>query len=456
MSRLLKRFWLLSRSLGRYLVHGFVVPTRRLIGLALLGVVLIGLGMVLGAGFLAFWVFNAFLVIFSVIDIWLLPKGERIRVERLLPESVDVLQPFTVTVEVMNDSGQPLSFSLRDDLPMEFKAFPPLEGRVEGGFKSASYETAASERGRYRFSYIYLRYWGLMGLWAKQRRIAFEQEIKVLPDLSAVRGYLSSPQQNLILGGKRLRRKSLAGTEFHGIREYFPDDDARYVNWNASARAGRIMTNIFQPERGKSITILLDCGRMMGVELDGQVKLDRTIEAALTMAAVALRQGDQVSVIAFSDHIKAWVPPGKGTSYLHQILEAVYDLKSDFTESNYKLALDYIHRYQKKRSLLVLFSDMESYLFEDQLAPYLQRLGRVHLPLLLSLKDPQLIKWTGMELVNSRQAYVKSIARRFEQDRREYAQNVSKMGIHLVDVPADQFALAAVNFYLEVKSREML
>ncbi|NPV91976.1 MAG: DUF58 domain-containing protein [Firmicutes bacterium] len=456
MNRLSKRFWDRFQSLGRYLVHGFVAPTRRLVALTLLGAALIAPGVALGAGFMAFWVYNGFLAILSLIDIWLLPGAESIRVGRRMPESVDVLQPFKVTLEVTNDSGQPLFFALRDDLPMEFKGVPPLLGRAGGRFESADYETAAGERGRYRFSWVHLRYWGRMGLWAKQRRVALEQEIKVLPDLSAVRGYLSSPQQSLILGGRRLRRRVLTGTEFHGIRDYFPDDDARYINWNASARAGRIMTNVYQPERGKNVTILLDCGRMMGVELDGQVKLDRTIEAALIMAAVALRQEDQVSVLAFSDRVKAWVPPGRRTSHLHEILEAVYDLKSDFTESNYRMALEHIGRYQKKRSFLVLFSDMESYLFEDQLIPYLTRLGRVHLPLLLSLKDPQLLRWTGLELANSRQAYVKSIARRFEQDRREYAQRVSRLGINLIDVPADEFALAAVNFYLEVRSREAL
>lgn len=137
------------------------------------------------------------------------------------------------------------------------------------------------------------------------------------------------------------------------------------------------MTNQYRPEQGKVLTILLDCGRMMGVELEGKTKLDLTIESALTLAAVALKQGDQVALLAFSHEIKTYVPPGRGLAHLHTLVEAVYDLQSDFVESNPLQALEYLHRQQKRRSLIVLFSDMENYLLEDQLGAYPGDCGEV-------------------------------------------------------------------------------
>jgi uncharacterized protein (DUF58 family) len=437
-------------------VQNFILPTRRLICLVLLGTVFIAAGCIFDAGTLVMISYNGCLFICSIIDLLLLPKRDTLSATRQLPEAADAGQPFEVAVQISNKSGQPLSFSLTDDLPLSFDEIKPVEGRVTGKSHTVVYNTAGRERGRYRLSFIYLRYWAHMGLWARQYRIRCEQEVKIYPDLSAIRGYLSSLQHNLILDGKRIHKKIKSGSDFHCIREYFPDDDPRLINWAASARACKIMSNVYQPERGKVVTILLDCGRMMGVELDRRVKLDRTIEAALTLAAVALRQGDQVSLLAFSNRVKACVLPGKGLPHLHAVLEAVYDLKSDLAESNYPLALEYIQRYQKKRSLLVLFSDMESYLFEDQLVPYLLRIRRIHLPLLLSLKDPQLFKWANTKAANSHLAYIKSLAVKFTLDRRGYAHNLGRMGIHLVDVPADQFTLAAVNFYLDVKSRDVL
>lgn len=456
MIRLSRKRFQLFRFLSSFFVDNFVVPTRRLIYLLLLGAVIISIGFCFGVGVLVFWYYNGFLIIGSIIDICFTPKRRLITATRELPDTGNVHQPFKVALKIHNASGQPLWFSVMDDLPSTFTSFKPLNDRVDGKAKSVFYKTAGRERGKFLFSYIYLRYRGPLGLWEKQCRIGYEQEIKIFPDLSVVKGYLASLQQNLIIEGQRVRKRPQSGTEFHSLREYLPDDDPRMVNWTASARAGKIMTNVYQPERGKVITILLDCGRMMGVELDNQIKLDRTIEAALTLAAVALRQGDQVAILAFSSQMKKYVPPGKGIGHLHKLLEAVYQLKSDFVESNYQMALAYIKQYQKKRSLLVMFSDMESYLLEDQLIPNLIRIKRTHTPLLLSLKDPQLFSWTGMEVRNSRFAYIKSIARSFTLKRREYAHKVGSMGIHLLDVPADQLVLTAVNFYLELRSKDAL
>lgn len=216
------------------------------------------------------------------------------------------------------------------------------------------------------------------------------------------------------------------------------------------------MTNQYRPEQGKVLTILLDCGRMMGVELEGKTKLDLTIESELTLAAVALKQGDQVALLAFSHEIKTYVPPGRGLAHLHTLVEAVYDLQSDFVESNPLQALEYLHRQQKRRSLIVLFSDMENYLLEDQLGAYLWRLRRSHLLLLLSLADPLLHEWSRTETKDSRLAYIKALAQRFWLDRKAFQQKMIGAGIQVLDIPADQLTLTVVNSYLDIKSREAL
>jgi uncharacterized protein (DUF58 family) len=176
----------------------------------------------------------------------------------------------------------------------------------------------------------------------------------------------------------------------------------------------------------------------------------------LTLAAVALRQGDQVAVLAYSSEIKVYVPPNRGIAHLHTIIEAVYDLRSDFVESNHELALSFLQRYLKKRSLLVLFSDMESYLLKEQLQAYFMRLRKNHALLLLSLQDPLLFAWSRIELVTSKQAYIKSMARKTLLDRSRYKQKMIGLGIQVLDVAADQLALSVVNSYLELKSRDAL
>src|SRR5699024_2569538 len=118
------------------------------------------------------------------------------------------------------------------------------------------------------------------------------------------------------------------------------------------------MANEYEPEHGKYITSLIDRGGMMGAELEEGNRLEKTFEASITVAAAALKNNDYVSVLAFSNEIKVFVPPEKGMNQLQKILQSIYHLQADAKESNYALAMSYLQTAQKKRSLLLLFSDI--------------------------------------------------------------------------------------------------
>ncbi|MDB5054222.1 MAG: hypothetical protein JWM44_2272 [Bacilli bacterium] len=459
MTKLSRKRWPLFRFLGNTFATQFVLPTRRLLFVILLGVLFAPVGFLFGMSFAFFWTYNSLLVIFSVIDLLMLPRRKQLEATRILPDRADINQPFTVSILLRNSGKQEVRVSLTDDLPLVFAtdSIAALQGiAVDSNEKIVHYQTQSSARGSYVLQYLYLRYQGVLGLWTKQSRLEYAQSIRIYPDLSGVRGILGSLQQSLVIDGTRILKKAKTGTDFAYIREYTTDDDPRFINWTATARTNKLMTSVFQPEHGKIVTILLDCGRMMGVELDQRIKLDRSLEAALTLAAVALKQGDQVAVVAFSNILKVYVPVGRGLAHLQVILDAVYALQSDPEESNYSMALEYIMRNQRKRSLLVLFSDMESFLFEDQLVPYFIRMRRTHLLLLLSLQDPLLHGWTHSEVKDSRSAFIKSTAQKFTLDRKTYVQQMANRGIAVLDVAADQLALRAINYYLEIKSREAL
>lgn len=450
------RRWRLFRFLADFLADRFVLPTKRLLLLILLGTPLAGTGFWMGGGYTIFWLYNSLILIASLIDWATMPKRRELSLKRTLPEQIDLRQPISIQVHFENRSGQPVGYTLIDDLPLSFEETAPIGGLMDTGETRISYTTRATERGEYFFRWLYLRWQGKVGLWSRQSRFSCEQSIQVLPDLSAVRGYLASVQESLIVDGKKIVRRAKMGSEFYAIREYVPDDDPRFINWSASARSRRLMTNQHRPEHGKVIMILIDCGRLMGVELDNKTRLDISLEAALTVAAVALRQGDQVGLLAYSHEIKVYIPPGKGLRHLHTLISATYNITSDFVEADPGKALEFLYRQQKKRSLIVLFSDMENYLVEDQLGSYLGRMRRSHLLLLLSLADPLLHGWSHVQTANSRLAFVKAVAQRFQLDRRAFEQKMTGAGIQVLDVPADQLTLTVINAYLEIKSREAL
>jgi uncharacterized protein (DUF58 family) len=423
----------------------------------LAGIPVILAAFALGLGWMGFWLYSGFVAAASIVDLASLPSRRQIRVARSIPARIEQGRPFEVGIEVSFSGRMPVSVQAADDLPLEFRPHGVMKAQVNGRQPLAfRYITEASARGNYMLRHIYIRCSGNLGLWERQVRLQENLTLRVYPDLSGVRGIMASMQHSLVLDGERIKVREQSGLDFHYIREYSPDDDPRAINWIASARTGRPMANVRQPERGKTVTLLIDCGRLMGMELDGQVKLDRAIEAALSLAAVALRQGDQVAMLAFSGEVLAYVPPGRTAAYLQDILEAVYPLKSEPSESNYSLALDYLLHVQRKRSMIVLFSDMENYLFEDELAPYLVKLRRNHALLLLSLEDPVVTAWTRAGTANLARAYMRTAAQTARLERKRFVGHMGSRGIPVLDVPAGQLALAAVNQYLEQRSRGLI
>lgn len=447
--------WRPFRFLAEAWVWGACLPTRRGIAFALAGIVVIpAASLALGGGWLAFWMYNMVLALFAIADLAMLPSPRLIRVVRTVPDRVEQRQPFQVTVMVQQGGGMPVKLALADDLPLEFREPGPMQAELGSTAHTFTYETEGAVRGDFLLRYVYVRYSGWLGLWSRQARLPQAHTLRVFPDLSGARGIMASMKHTLILDGQRIVRKERSGPEFDYIRDYAPDDDPRSINWTATARAGKAMANVRRPERGKIVTLLVDCGRLMSVELDGRVKLDRTLEAALSLAAVALKQGDQVAVLAFSGTIWTYIPPGGHMEHLQRIVTAVYALKCDGAESNYSLALDYVLRVQRKRSMLVLFSDLDNYLFEDELAPYLLKLRRSHSILLLSLEDPVVAAWTRAEALTLSQAHIRSAAQSARLDRKRFAVRLGSMGITALDVPAEQLAVTAVNQYLKLRARD--
>lgn len=444
------------RFLARWAAN-FAVPTGRLIALVLGGAAAVLAAEEFGVGLPAFWSYLLLLAVLSLVDLALLPRRSGWSAVRRLPGQADVREGFEIGITLRLSAAHLVQVELEDDAPQTFRLVRnQLSGAVEGGSGTFYYTAMALERGAYELQWVDVRYWGGLGLWKKQTRLYASGRIDIYPDLSRVRGVLASVQDTLILDGNRLFKRQLQGSDFHYIRDYAEGDDPRQINWKATARSARLMSNQFQPEKGKIVTLLLDCGRLMGVELDGQVKLDRTLEAALTLAAVALKKGDQVALVAFSNRVKVFVPPGRGLAHLQELTRAVFDLRADFVESGYHLALEHVLLYLKKRSLIVIFSDMESYLYDRDLLPYAQKLRAGHRLLLLSLNDPLLHAWTHMQVADSRSAFAQSVAHKFTLDRAAYVRQMNGRGIPVLDVPAERLALDAIRVYLDLKAKDAL
>ncbi len=400
---------------------------------------------------------NIFVFAASLLDLLFSPNKKEIILKRIIPEEMERGKSYAIQIEINNHSLQSFYFRLIDGIPLDFHRPFPFHGKIEKVSSTIpSYETRASVRGKYEINKLYFRYCSSLGLWEKQMTVELHDSVKVIPDLSETKQYLESAQAFLLYEGVKIRKRQSGEGDFAKIRSYVVGDDPRKINWRQTAKLREVMTNEYEPEHGKYVTLLIDCGRMMGAELEKGNRLERSLEAALTVAAAALQKGDQVSVLAFSKEVKVFVPPAKGLAHLQTILHAIYNLEVDASESNYAAVLQYLETMQKKRSLLFLFSDVATFLHEETALAYLKRLRQRHLFLMIGLEDVTLLKTINTKPDQVQKAMIKSIAQQQMLIKKREKLKWEKQGLLMVEALEEKLAVTAVSYYIDIMNRNLL
>ncbi|WML39873.1 DUF58 domain-containing protein [Neobacillus sp. OS1-2] len=452
MTKSLKSLW------ARFLFQDSgILPTKRLILLFLILTValLIGTGWGISWGYVI--LSNIVVLIVSLLDLLFSPKKGQLSFQRTMGDELERGITYPVKIVVRNSSAQSFTYRIFDGIPRSFARPFPLIGTIpKETVMEHSYDTVAKERGKFEFDKLYFRYTSFLGLWEKQTTAEMKETVKVIPDLTETKRYLKNAQQFLTYEGLKIRRHRSGVGDFSKIRSYVVGDDPRKINWRQTAKQQEVMTNEYEPEHGKYITILLDCGRMMGAELKKGNRLEKSLEAALTVAAAALQKGDYVSVLAFSKKIKVFVPPAKGLAHLQTILQAIYDVRVDAAESNYASVLQYLELVQKKRSLLLLFSDIRTFLHEESAFMLLQRLRKKHLFFMIGIEDQTISKRIN-EMPNTvHAAMVKSIAQQQLLIKKREKKKWEKQGLQMIEAREERLAIAAVSHYIDIMNQNLL
>jgi uncharacterized protein (DUF58 family) len=443
---------------GRFLFQGRgILPTKRLllIFLILSSLLWIGTAWKISWGFIITVNIGVFFI--SLADLLFSPNKNQLFFKRSLSEEMERGITYSVGIEVRNSSQHSYSYRLIDGIPQSFERPFPLVGVApQDSNIIVTYDTIASVRGKYEIKKLFFRYRSFIGLWEKQTTVELADSVKVIPDLTETKQYLESAQQFLLFEGVKIRKQRSGVGDFSKIRSYVVGDDPRKINWRQTAKLQEVMTNEYEPEHGKYITILIDCGRMMGAELTKGNRLEKTLEAALTVTAAALQKGDYVSVLAFSKEIKVFVPPAKGMSHLQTILQAIYQLQVDAAESNYPAVLQYLEMVQKKRSLLLLFSDVRTFLYEESALSYLKRLRQRHLFLMIGVEDKTLLKRVKDEPIDVPAAMLKSIAQQQLLMKKREKIKWEKQGLQMIEAREEKLAAAAVSYYIDIMNQNLL
>ncbi len=438
------------------------IPTRRFLVLALPVAPLLATATIEPWMLYVVGLYAAALAALIALDLRLAPAASAFQVERHHEERLSLGEANPVDLIVRwrrATGGRELRLWARDEAPAGISADRHLlEGSISpGGEWTGRYQLQPVRRGDYRFGDAHLRVEAPLGLLVRQHRYPLAASVRVYPNLRAVRRYeLLARRGRLQETGLRHARLFGSGTEFERLRDYQPDDDFRRIAWKATARRRQPVTVEYETERSQNLILLLDTGRLMGTPIGPMQKLDYAVNAALMLAYMAAQMEDRVGLLAFSDRVDLFVPSRRGRRQFHLLLESLYKVSSQPVESDPAGALAFLAARQPRRSLIVLFTDIEEATEAAALVAPLGVLSRRHLPLCVTVADPDLSRLAAVLPANSKESYEKVVAQRLLDERRTVLEQLERRGALSLDVPAEELTVAVVNRYLEIKARTRL
>ncbi|MEN8242339.1 MAG: DUF58 domain-containing protein [Chloroflexota bacterium] len=364
-----------------------------------------------------------------------------------------------IKLSVRNRGRRRTALQVQDEPPVEFFVSERiLSGEVNPRQTwQDSYQVVPNKRGDFQFGDVNLRWQGPFGLIIRQGKADAQSKVKVYPNLLGIRQYdLVLRRNRLQEMGLRHSRQFGEGTEFERLREYLPDDPYRKIDWKATARKARPITVEYQTDRSQNLMVLLDIGRMSQSPVDKIAKLDYVINTALLLAYVAIGKGDKVGLMTFADEIGVYLSPQQGKGQFYRILETLYPVRAQQIEPDFSRAISYLGRKLRKRSLVVIFTDLSGSLAIQDLIKNIAVLSKRSLPLVVTISDPKINAASTQHPQDSFGAYQRSVAAQFLDQRRVALDTLKYMGILTLDVPANQLSVSVVNRYLELKGKTLI
>lgn len=325
-----------------------------------------------------------------------------------------------------------------------------IDGPVE---RIAPGEYRAVRRGKARLSRLWQRHSGPLGLAWRQRSIATDQPIVVLPDIRPVRDrgmrqYLDSTQT-----GARLRRDNGDGQDFQVLTDFQPGMERRTIDWKASARHASLLAREFHTERDNSIVFAIDAGRSMSDPVGDVPRVDRAVSAALLAAFVALKSGDRVRLFSFAGRPQVDSGSIMGSRGFAKLHHAAADIEYGTEESNYTLGLVTLDGKLDRRSMVVLFTEFTDPTSAELMLAAAGRMLKRHRVLFVLFRDVELEELRDAEPVEADDLVRANVAHLLLRDRAIVVERLRRMGIDVIEAEADAMPLALVERYVAHRER---
>lgn len=409
------------------------------------------------------WVALAYdlgLIASAVFDAWNSKLAKGVRIERRFGGRFAVGAETEVRVQITNQTSRDISVFVKDEYPPQMSLSGAREARLDVEAQSSAalvYGLTPPKRGRFEFGEIAVRYLSRWRLVWNQTRVTEPVAVKVYPNMRRAReAELKALGTRSFVASRRKSQWRGEGRDFESLRDYVRGDEMRHISWTATARRGKLVTRQYQMERDQTILIALDAGRLMTARIERETKLDSAVHAALALMSAAARAGDNAGLLVFGRRIKAYLPPKRGAEHLDAALEALHAIEPEMIEPSYARAFEFISANSRRRSLVVVLTDLVDEEGSRDLLSSLKLLRPRHLPLVVTIADRDLKAVVRQMPETERDLFTQSVAEEITYYREAALRLVEAQGGLALDVTAAVLVPKLLETYLRVKERGLL
>lgn len=393
-------------------------------------------------------------------DILMLYKVKQgISARRILPDKFSNSDNNPVPITIKNKYGFKAIIDVIDELPIQFQK-RDFSYKTEINPKQLidfEYLVRPVDRGEYYFGHLNIYVSSILRIIKRKYQFQNQQMVMVYPSIIQMQKYDFLAISNALteIGLKKIRRIGNT-SEFEQIKEYVRGDDFRTVNWKATAKHAQLMVNQFQDEKSQPIYSIIDSGRVMKMPFNGLKLLDYAINSTLAFSNVALKKHDKVGMVSFSKQIETFLPAVNKLTYLNRILDALYNVNTLFTDSDYSLLYAQLKRKVTHRSLLLLYTNFEHLSALKRQMAYLQAISKKHMLVVILFENTELDSIINENAEDLQSIYHKTIAEKFAYEKRLMVKELQKHGIQSILTPPKKLTINTINKYLEIKARGLL
>ncbi len=426
-------FYALFALAAGYIISFFFKPLTiiiDLIGLVFLGILLID-----------------FIVLFFT--------NKTIGSQRDYPERLSNGDWNTLALSIQNQFAVPVNTRVIEELPhqLQLRDFEKQKRLQKGEQFTFEYKIKPTERGEYHFGNLNI-FVSFLGFFERK---LIQQEplmLKNYPSFLQMRQYalLATTNQLHQSGLKRIRRIG-ATTEFENIKNYSTGDEYRSINWKATGKAHKLMVNQYQEEKSQPVYSILDLGRSMRMPFDELTLLDYAINSSLVLSNVTLLKQEKAGIITFNKKVEHHIVAERKNQQMQTILEGLYNVKTDFKETDFGYLYSYVKKKLTQRSLLFIYSNFESLDAIERQINYLQLIKKSHVLVVVLFKNTELNNYIKKQPDDVMDIYRQTIAEKINYEKELIINKLHRVGIHTIYTEPNDLTIQSINKYLELKSR---